>query len=54
MAGRNAHRIGMDVVDKIVAETKNTDENGMVPEKERVTIESISVSPATDYFEYAE
>ncbi len=46
--------MGMDVVDKIVAETKNTDENGMVPEKERVTIESISVSPATDYFEYAE
>lgn len=46
--------MGMDVVDKIIAETKNTDENGMVPEKERVTIESISVSPATDYFEYAE
>ncbi len=45
---------GMDVVDKVVAEAKNTDQNGMVPEKERVTIESITVAPATDYFEYAE
>lgn len=46
---------GMDVVDKIVAETSgNTDQNGIVPTKERVTIESITVAPATDYFNYTE
>ena len=45
---------GMDIVDEIVAQAKNTDENGMVDEGERVLIESITVAPAADYFEYAE
>ena len=46
---------GMDVVNKIVEETSgNTDENGIVPEDERAIIESITVAPATDYFNYAE
>lgn len=46
---------GMDVVNKIVEETSgNTDENGIVPEDERTIIESITVAPATDYFNYAE
>mgnify|MGYP000007900598 FL=1 len=46
---------GMDVVNKIVEETsENTDENGIVPEDERAIIESITVAPATDYFNYAE
>ena len=46
---------GMDVVDKIAQETSgNTDSNGIVPEDERATIESITVAPATDYFNYAE
>lgn len=43
---------GMDVVDAIVAQAKNTDENGMVAEDERAIIESITVAPATDYFNY--
>ena len=43
------------VVNKIVEETSgNTDENGIVPEDERAIIESITVAPATDYFNYAE
>ena len=37
---------GMDIVDEIVAQAKNTDENGMVDEGERVLIESITVAPA--------
>lgn len=45
---------GMDIVDEIVAQAKNTDQNGMVDEGERVLIESITVAPAADYFEYAE
>ena len=45
---------GMDIVDEIVAQAKNTDQNGMVDEGERVLIESITVARAADYFEYAE
>lgn len=45
---------GMDVVDEIVAQAKDTDSNGLVKEKERVIIESITVAPASDYFNYAE
>ena len=45
----------MDVVDKSAQETSgNTDSNGMVPEDERATIESITVASAADYFNYAE
>ena len=44
----------MDIVDEIVAQAKNTDQNGMVDEGERVLIESITVARAADYFEYAE
>ncbi len=43
---------GMDVVDAIIAQAKDTDENGMVAEDERAIIESITVAPATDYFNY--
>lgn len=43
---------GMDVVDAIIAQAKDTDENGMVAENERAIIESITVAPATDYFNY--
>ena len=45
---------GMDVVDEIVAQAKDTDSNGLVKEKERVIIESITVAPASDHFNYAE
>lgn len=45
---------GMDVVDKIVEDTATEENNGLVPEDERVIIESITVAPATDYFNYAE
>lgn len=45
---------GMDVVDKIVEDTATSENNGLVPEDERVIIESITVAPATDYFNYAE
>ena len=40
---------GMDVVDEIVAQTATEENNGLVPEDERVIIESITVAPATDY-----
>ncbi len=43
---------GMDVVDEIVAQTATEENNGLVPEDERVIIESITVAPATDYFNY--
>ena len=43
---------GMDIVDNIVSMAKETDENGMVPEDQRVIIESITVAPAADYFTY--
>ena len=43
---------GMDVVDAIVAQAKDTDENGIVAEDQRAIIESITVAPATDYFNY--
>ena len=44
----------MDVIDKMAAEATDSDGNGLVPEDERVIIESITVAPATDYFSYAE
>ena len=37
---------GMDIVDEIVAQAKNTDENGMVDDGVRVLIDSITVAPA--------
>ena len=43
---------GMDVVDEIVAQTATEENNGLVPEDERAIIESITVAPATDYFNY--
>ena len=43
---------GMDVVNAIVAQAKDTDENGIVAEDQRAIIESITVAPATDYFNY--
>ena len=43
---------GMDVVDEIVAQTATDETNGLVPEDERSIIESITVAPATDYFNY--
>ena len=45
---------GMDIVDEIVAQAKNTDQNGMVDEGERVLIESITVAPAADYFSFGD
>ena len=35
---------GMDVVDAIVAQAKDTDENGIVAEDQRAIIESITVA----------
>ena len=43
---------GMDVVNAIVAQAKDTDENGIVAEDQRAIIESITVAPATNYFNY--
>ena len=39
-------------MDAIVAQAKDTDENGIVAEDQRAIIESITVAPATDYFNY--
>lgn len=44
---------GMEVVDKIAEETK-TGDNGAVAEEDRTIITSITVAPASEYFQYAE